>query len=160
MAFFKQDNLLQAVREADMQFYRLVLIVGPRGAGKTKALQGLADRLGLALMNLNQLLSEKLLHLSAEHRVMQLPALLDELLSAPSQPVLLDNTEILFDAGLRQMPLQLLQQASRNRTLVVAWNGRFEDSALSYAVPGHREHRRYASDHDATIVPAINAVLY
>jgi hypothetical protein len=57
--------------------------------------------------------------------------------------VLLDNTEILFDPVLQQDPLRLLQQVSRNRTIVAAWNGKFEGGTLIYAEPDHPEYRKY-----------------
>jgi hypothetical protein len=59
---------------------------------------------------------------------------------------LLDNTEILFDISLKHDPLRLLQNLSRNRTLVVAWNGRAIKDSLIYATPDHREYRKYPVD--------------
>ena len=81
-----------------------------------------------------------------------------------SDVLLLDNLEILFDVRLKQDPLRLLQQLSRNKTIVVAWPGgvvdpheAYDASArkeerrathdagryLTYAVPDHPEYRRY-----------------
>ena len=57
--------------------------------------------------------------------------------------ILLDNIEILFDVALKQDPLRLLQGLSRNKTIVVSWNGSIENDFLTYAVPGHPEYRRY-----------------
>ena len=37
--------------------------------------------------------------------------------------ILLDNMEVIFDVGLKQDPLRLLQGLSRNKTVVAAWNG-------------------------------------
>lgn len=51
--------------------------------------------------------------------------------------------EILFDITLRQNPLQLLKNLSRNRTVVAAWNGSVENGYLTYAAPRHPEYRRY-----------------
>ena len=57
--------------------------------------------------------------------------------------VLLDHLEILFEKSLKQDPLRLLQGISRSRTIVAVWSGILEDGSLTYAVPGHPEHRRY-----------------
>ena len=63
-----------------------------------------------------------------------------------SEVVLLDNTEVLFEANLRQDPLRLLQGVARNATVVAAWTGDVKDGTLRYAVPGHAEHRRYPAE--------------
>ncbi len=47
--------------------------------------------------------------------------------------------------SVRQDPLRLLQSISRSRTVVAVWSGILEDGSLTYAVPGHPEHRRYAA---------------
>jgi len=57
--------------------------------------------------------------------------------------ILLDNTEIIFDVGLKQDPLRLLQGLSRNKTVVAAWNGTIVEDFLIYAAPAHPEYRRY-----------------
>ena len=57
--------------------------------------------------------------------------------------MLLDNIELLFDASLALDPLRLLEEISRNWTLVVAWPGHVEGGWLIYARPGHPEYRRY-----------------
>jgi len=46
---------------------------------------------------------------------------------------------ILFDTELEVEPLRLLQVSSRNRTIVVSWNGSFLAGTLTYAEPGHPE---------------------
>ena len=70
------------------------------------------------------------------------------------QTRLVDNTEILFDLALQQDPLRLLQHASRNRTIVASWNGTVDDRYLSYADPGHPEHRRYPTGGLVIVVPS------
>jgi hypothetical protein len=67
--------------------------------------------------------------------------------------VLLDNIEILFDPSLQQDPLRLLLNLSRNRTLVVSWNGQIKNNILSYAEPGHPEYRRYSVENFLIIAP-------
>lgn len=69
----------------------------------------------------------------------------------PSEVVLLDNVEILFDVDLNVDPLRCLQSLSRNRTIVVAWNGAVttgeaRGASLTYATADHREYRRYPAD--------------
>ena len=68
--------------------------------------------------------------------------------------VFLDNIEILFDVGLKQDPLRLLQGLSRNLTLVASWNGNFDKGKLTYSEPEHCEYRSY--DLTDTLVVSMN----
>jgi hypothetical protein len=138
------DLVLAKIRDAADQYYRLVLVVAPSGAGKTEALQEVARRGGWRCLNLNLELTRRLLDLTQRQRCLQTPVLLAEITAeTPGDVVLLDNTEILFDLGLKQDPLKCLQGVSRNRTVVASWNGKVDGGSLTYAAPGHPEYRRY-----------------
>ena len=77
---------------------------------------------------------------------MRLSNVLDDILGEYGSPVLLCHIEILFDPGFRQDPLRLLQQLSRGRTIVAAWNGAVEGGFLTYGEPGHREYQRHSTE--------------
>ena len=126
--------------------------MGETGAGKTTTLQDVCQQLDIQPLNINLELSEQLLELTAKQRTLQLPRLLEDLVSDKGQTVILDNIEILFDVDLQQDPLRLLQRISRNRNIVVAWNGRATNNKLVYAEPGHPEYRNYSAT-DFLIVP-------
>lgn len=79
------------------EYYRLVLVVGPARAGKTTALNDLSNRHGWPRLNVNLLLSEKLLDLTQRQRAVGVSRILDEIVRAQqSHIVLLDNIELLF----------------------------------------------------------------
>lgn len=133
-------KLLDALRQAQSQYFRLVIVVGPPGSGKTAALQSVTRKVGCSLVNVNLELSKRMLELTRTQRSRQVDRLLKEVIAAvPGDVVLLDNLEILFDTGLEVEPLRLLQVASRNRTIVASWNGTFRYGTLTYAEPGHSE---------------------
>lgn len=134
------ERLLDAISQAESQYFRLVLVVGSPGSGKTAALQSVAQKIGCQLVNVNLELSKKMLELTRTQRSRQVERLLKEVIAAvPGDVVLLDNLEILFDTGLEVEPLRLLQVSSRNRTIVASWNGSFRDETLTYAEPGYPE---------------------
>ena len=140
------DRIADKISQAAGLYYRLVLVVGPSGAGKTPALRAVSDRTGVPLTNVSLELSRRLLDLTARQRTLRLPHLLQETVQNDVEPhptVLLDNIEVLFCADLERDPLRLLQGLSRNRTVVAAWNGTITDRVLRYATPGHAEHRHY-----------------
>lgn len=95
-------------------------------------------------MNVNLELSRRMLDLTERQRALQLPRLLREIVdNGDEEMILLDNIEVIFDVGLKQDPLRLLQGLSRNKTVVAAWNGTIVEDSLTYAAPAHPEYRRY-----------------
>ena len=138
------DKVLRKIGEARELYYRLILVVGPAGSGKTKALQEVSVSTSVPLINVNLELSRRMLDLTERQRALQARKLLGEIVGeVAGNLVLLDNIEILFDVHLKQDPLRLLQGLSRNKTVVAAWNGSIVDDRLTYAVPDHPEYRRY-----------------
>jgi hypothetical protein len=128
-------------------YNRLVVLVGPRGSGKTAVLRALGEHGKLPVINVGAEISRQLLDLTERQWVLQLPKLLEEAVSAlPGELTLMDNTEVLFNPLLKQDPLRLLQGLSRDRTIVVSWLGAVDNGRLMYAAPEHPEFRRYPSD--------------
>lgn len=146
-------QLEQAIEQAASQYFRLVILAGAPGSGKTAALQAVAKKLGCQLVNVNLELSKRMLELTRTQRVRQVERLLKEVIAAQAgDVVLLDNLEILFDTGLEVEPLRLLQVSSRNRTIVATWNGSYRDGTLTYAEPGHPEFVQFKQT-EAIILP-------
>lgn len=138
------EALTHKLEQAKDLYYRLVLLVGTSGSGKTETLRSYASGLGTEVLNVNLLVSEKLLDLSNKQRSMQLSRVLHEILdSYTDTPLILDNLELLFDTSLQQDPLRLLQSISRNRTVLASWNGTMKDGRLTYADISHEEYRTY-----------------
>ena len=141
------DDLIDLIGHARNLYHRLILVVGGTDKGKTRALRNIEEHTGAPLINVNLELSQRLLELTERQRPLRVRVLLDRIVAEPDcEIVVLDNTEILFDVTLQQDPLRLLQEVSRSRTVVVAWNGSIEGGHLHYAVPGHPEHRSYPAD--------------
>ena len=133
-------QLEQAIEQASSQYFRLVILAGPPGSGKTATMQSVAQKIGCQVVNVNLELSKKMLELSRTQRSRQVARLMKEVIAAVSgNVVLLDNLEILFDTGLAVEPLRLLQVSSRNRTVVASWSGSYVAGTLTYAEPGHPE---------------------
>jgi len=146
-------DVMQAIRQAGDLYYRLMLLAGPQGTGKTAVLQTLAKENLYPLINVNYQLCKGMLELTRNQRTRQVERLFKAVVgSGAGDVVLLDNLEVLFDPSLEVEPLRLLLNASRNQTLVAAWNGTFRDGTLVYAEPGHPEFAQYKQI-EALVVP-------
>jgi len=99
-----------------------------------------------------------MLELTERQRALRLPELLKDVIgSGENEMILLDNLEVIFDVGLKQDPLRLLQGLSRNKTVVAAWNGTIVENSLIYATPGHLEYRRYPIHDFLVVSPEVKA---
>lgn len=133
--------LADAAAKAGESYYHLVVLVGPHGSGKTRLLQAAAAETGWPLINLGLELAKSLVDIPPARRSAAAAEFTAKLLTQRSGVVVVDNIEVLFEPSLKLQPLELLKQASRSATLVVAWPGASESGALVYATPGYREHR-------------------
>jgi hypothetical protein len=138
-----ENKVIKLIKAAEELYHRLVFIVGRCGTGKTFVIQNLAKLHDAEPININLCLSKELLELTEKQRQLKLSEILAQSVNGNGDKVFLDNIEILFDIGLKQDPLRLLQGLSRNLTVVASWNGTFEKGKLTYAEPGHHEYRRY-----------------
>lgn len=139
------NKIRLSLQTANSLYYRLVLVVGKTGSGKTEVIQTIAKEFGVSVINLNLVLSKELLELTAKQRALRLPEILANITENYYSPVFLDNIELLFDQDLKQDPLRLLQKISRNQTIVASWNGELKNRKLVYAEIDHPEYRSYNS---------------
>ncbi len=93
-------RVLDAIRQASNQYFKLAIIVAPSGGGKTKVMQDVSKEMGTYLINVNLELSRSMLDLTPQQRVLQLPQLFSEIVAkSNTDTVLLDNIELLSIEG-------------------------------------------------------------
>ncbi len=132
-----------AINQAAAHYYKIVLVVGKSGSGKTSLLKKIGWEMQIPLLNLGIELSQRLLPLTTHERKLKVCEIISDLIDIQGAPHLaVDNTEIIFDPSLMINPLGLLQSLSRTRLLIWSWNGKVENGHVTYAYPGHPEHQR------------------
>jgi hypothetical protein len=141
-------DLARAIAEqaelAAKSFYRLVVVAGPPGSGKTIAFNELQVARGWSLLNLNKVLSERLLDLTSKQRRLRTADIVRDLIEEHGNQTvtMLDNIGLLFHPALQQEPMLALQRASRNHTVIAAWQGEVVAGKLIYGSPDHPEYQR------------------
>jgi type II secretory pathway predicted ATPase ExeA len=148
-------KLSRAIQQSTYRYQRLVLLVGEHSSGKTRLLRRLSEREGYPYLRLGLELSAQILGMTSAQRGAAAAELVMQLVAcAQAEVVVVDDIEILHLPGLHIEPLKALQQASRSTVVVAAWPGTFRDRKLTYAAPGHPEHRIYSEP--GAIVLSIN----
>jgi len=61
----------------------------------------------------------------------------------PDQLLILDRLEVLFTPTLQLDVLRLLLDLGRSGRLIAIWPGEYQNTRLTYAMPGHPEYREY-----------------
>jgi len=121
--------------------HQLLIICGSNGI---KALRDITSELNIPCINLNLRLSEELLEVPVNRRSRKVSQLVDRIVNETEGDILcLEHIELLFQPQLQQDPMRILENISRNKVILVGWNGEYENGSLTYAEPEHPEYRQY-----------------
>jgi len=106
-----------------------------------KDIKFVSDGLEVPYVNVNLELSEMLKDLPLKRRSRKVNEFLKKIVKEKNADTLvLNHIEILFDLKLHQNPVLLLEDISRNFTLIVGWKGQFYNRKLVYGEPEHDEY--------------------
>ena len=144
------SNILEfesTILKAESSYYKIIVVVGKSGSGKTNLLRRISEEFQLPLINLGLELSRRLLSLTIKQRKLMAAEIIEDILEEQGDLRLaIDNTEVIFNPDLKLNPLGLLKNISRNRMLVWTWNGEMDGNHLIYSHVGHPEHHRIPSN--------------
>lgn len=158
MTYILQDPSWEdTIKEAERSYYKLVLIVGPIGSGRTAILKEISASYGFGSLNLGEELSRRLLVKPPHLRSAEAEELTADLVNEASKSrIAIDNTEILFEAPLKLNPLAVLKKLSRSKVIVATWSGSCDESKVTYGFHGHPAYREYSftAEDSFIIVPA------
>lgn len=91
-------------------------------------------------INVNQVISEGLLHMNKNKSPFHVKDILLSFLDDTKQTYYFQHIDILFDPSLKIHPVRMLEDISKEYKLVVDWPGRYEENTLIYAEYGHPEY--------------------
>ena len=150
---FDTKEIESAISKAGVSSYKLLLLAGKSGTGKTRLLWHISQEMGIPLINLGLLLSRQLLSLTVRQRKLKVSDIIEDILDEQDAARIgVDNTEIIFEPSLKINPVGLLKNISRNRLIIWTWNGNVEGDHLTYAYSGHPEYQRISAKEFTMIV--------
>ena len=126
---------LEALKDAK---YKLLLIVGQPGTGKSKLIHDYSKETGNPILDLNPIFGEEVPEGSDSQYIVQF---MDGFLSTYTPDVLLlDNKRVLYSKYSKLDLLGFLKSIAEKKTVIATWNGRVEGDQLI--------HIRSRVDHD------------
>ena len=146
------DALLICEKIAEVALRRHKLIIVCSNGNQTKVAELVRD-IDMPKINLNLVLSKELLEVPIGRRPLVVSGKVQDLVNTYQEEfICLYNIELLFHPDLKTNPLQLLENISRYKGLVVAWNGQYKDGILTYSILGHHEYQAYDEVHAELIL--------
>lgn len=116
---------LEALKDAK---YKLLLIVGKPGTGKSKLIHDYSQDTGNPILDLNTIFGEEVPEGSDSQYIMQF---MDDFLTTYKPEVLLlDNKRVLYSKNSQIDLLSFLKGIAEKKTVIATWNGMIKDGNL------------------------------
>ena len=149
------NRICSAVEKASGLYERLVVVAGDASPEKEEAFGKAAEKLGGHRIGISRGLSRALLDMTERQRRLNAAREVTRIAKAGGDGVhFVERVGLLFLPSLQLDPLRLFQRLSRDRTIVVNWEGPVGDGLLTYARPDHAEYRRYPVTEAGILVDA------
>lgn len=116
---------LDVVRDAK---YKLLLIVGKPGTGKSKLIHDFSKEEGLPIIDFNRILGEEIPKGQTSEYITKF--MKDFLETYNKEIILLDNKRVLYSKNSELDLLTFLKEISKDKIVISTWNGMVEDNKL------------------------------
>jgi hypothetical protein len=146
------EKLNKVIDSAKLQRSQLIIICNPN---KEKFVKQNNNKYCIQNVNISLELSKGLMDIPKTKRSARVHKCLAKILHKFNSDVLwIERMQILFHPELEFNPIKFFQNVSRNKTIILSWDGEYKNNKLIYAKPGHQEYRVY-SEIDAQIFDEI-----
>lgn len=103
-----------------------------------------SEQQNIPYINLNLTLSSELKNIPQNRRIFKITDIFNTLIqSYPANIICIDYYELLFEPSLAINVFELFKNASRYKTLIIAWRGTLTHQEFVHAEPGHPEYKKY-----------------
>lgn len=146
------ERLNKIIDSSKLQRSQLIIICNPN---KEKLIKQNNNKYCIQNVNISLELSKELIVIPKTKRSTRVRRCLAEILHRFNSDVLwIERMQLLFHPELEFDPIQFFQNVSRNKTIILSWDGEHKNNKLIYAKPGHQEYRVF-SEIDAQIFDEI-----
>jgi len=146
------ERLNKIIDSSKLQRSQLIIICNPN---KEKLIKQNNNKYCIQNVNISLELSKELIVIPKIKRSTRVRRCLAEILHRFNSDVLwIERMQLLFHPELEFDPIQFFQNVSRNKTIILSWDGEYKNNKLIYAKPGHQEYRVF-SEIDAQIFDEI-----
>lgn len=143
------EKLQQIMPEINKIYFRQVFIHEDK-EGYT--VRSFSEKQNLPYINLNLEFSRILKDIPQNRRVYKITDVFSTLIqSYIEDTICLDYYDLFFDPSLSVNTFELFKNASRNKTLIIAWRGKLTKQEFIYAEPEHPEYTKYPI-HDTIVI--------
>lgn len=134
-------DLNKKIEDISHAEYKLLLIIGQPGSGKSKVIREYSEETGVPILDLDKIFyhtpSEKLL-----------PEMKNFLTTYHQKVLLLDNKKLLYAKNSQIDLLAFLKELSIDIPVVATWNGKIEDGQLFHFRSDSTEDLIYSTDNN------------
>jgi len=146
------EKLNKIIDSSKLQRSQIIIIRNPN---KEKFMKQNNNKYCIQNVNISLELSKELMNIPKRKRSNRVRRCLAKILHKFNSDVLwIERMQILFHPELEFDPIQFFQNVSRNKTIILSWDGEYKNNKLIYAKPGHQEYRVF-SEIDAQIFDEI-----
>lgn len=135
MNIVKKERLLKAIKSASNDHFKLIIISGGFKSGKTHLLKKLAIDFEYLYLNLNLLLSKKLLQINEDSYVTQSQDVIKEIFDDLNDKIILvDNIELLFSKEVASLnPVEVFKNLARDKLIIMSLPGKLKGDKIEYS---------------------------
>jgi AAA+ ATPase superfamily predicted ATPase len=136
------EKLLSILDLIKNEYFKLIIITGPFGSGKTRILKKLAERPDFTYLNMNLELTNRLMGIKESDYDTRAQELVKEMIDDYSDTILLiDNIEIFFSSEVGKIdPVSAFKNLARDKIIVISIPGKQRGEKIIYSSLGRKDY--------------------
>lgn len=135
--------LLRAIKGANNDHFKLIIISGGFKTGKTYLMKKIANDFEYIYLNLNLILSRRLLQIKEDSYVTQSQDIIKEIFDELNEKILLvDNIELLFSKEVAALnPVEVFKNLARDKIIILSLPGKIKGDKIQYSTMDRTDYK-------------------
>ncbi|GAB6615158.1 hypothetical protein ABE55_07705 [Bacillus thuringiensis] len=139
----KEEKLLKAIKGASNDHFKLIVISGRFKTGKTSLMKRIANDFNYMYLNLNLIMSKRLLQIKEEAYVTQSQDIIKGIFDEIDDKILfVDNIELLFSKEVASLnPVEVFKNLARDKVIILSLPGRVKGDRIEYSTIDRNDYK-------------------